>query len=305
LKQVATILKQDVALEKLKGHLDSAKFTQAAFGAGRLAKGALTVEFNGENELQTKSALRVRASSRVRLEAEDGSLRTAGLSLADGSGAKSSTLEGLAVTETNLLSWTGSTLAVSGVPIKRFLEDVLGVGLELPSPDTKPDIGATLKVISPIKDWLLKGDRKIVLNDETFRRLADSLPDLAQGDDQETLAYLLGHLTGLRAGQTRSGRLIEAKADGQITCNAGNKAQMMLASEFGVRSIDKLSETSVSVTVYGIDARPMMGLIKPLIHLSRIDIEPTRIVVKNVPILGQWAMSFEELSEGKMHCPGR
>lgn len=211
-------------------------------------------------------------------------------------------LAGFGVTNVNVLDWRGPSTAVAGVPIKFAFQELAGVELGGDAPTAMPGYQQLQPAMMPLKDWITTGQRDVDLRREAFQAYAQHLPRLV--DDQQmatALRYILERVKTVQStAASRRQKLVQGEATGEIRCNAGDQAQIMIQPQFGITSLTRLSATSSQVALYGIKVKPLTGAIRPTITLNRIDFEPTRIVVRDVPIMGTYVIDMSDSSGGGM-----
>lgn len=288
LDQVASRMGIATLLQNLRARLDQSHFDHLT-----LAHGGVELTSAAATDYQTASGLTVSTATGVAMhvEATDDVILT-GVTLGSAAGA-SERLASWRVTGQNVLSWTGDTRRVNDVPIKFMLDEVTGI--DLGTEDiAMPKYVDLQPVIMQLKNWLTTGTRNLELPRSTFSALATNLPPLLK---DQPMAIAVGSIlrrlkTLTSTALTRQTKLVQGTATGEIHCRAGSMAEMIITSDFGVESLTT-DGTNVAAVLYGIKARPTSGIIRAF-DVRRVSLEPKKIVIRDVPILGTFTLDMTD-----------
>ncbi len=294
-------LKKEKELSLLKARLDGSKFN--AFLA---YQGKVVVTAQQPSDFQTKSGLIIHNEGTTSIQVSgDREISTEGVEIR--SNAVSSVreiLKGFSITAPNVLNLKGSTQTITGVPIKFAFTEILGIdfGNQEGAVPTYKDIVPT---IAPLRDWIVKGQRDLDLGPDTFLQLEQNIPVfIPNQNDANMVRSLLKKITRvLSTAESRKTQLIKAEAPQTFSCTANGKIRLDFEKSFGLQNISKLSAESAMVSIFGIKAKLIVGPIQPNFQLTRIDLEPTKIIVRNVPGIGSYTIDMTNQSEqSSMTC---
>ena len=186
-------------------------------------------------------------------------------------------------------TWSGNNLAVTHVPDAFFIKDI-PVRWEKFS-DLKQDI--LIRNATEARNIVFNATRNFRLNsvffDTASKHTSLFVDDAKISGAVKTLVNSFGSLE-MKAptSSTPLAQLVLQQA-GSVVCRiemSGTPAiDITLDKRFGVQNVFTNDKTNAQVDLYGINVKARVGI--PIsFNLKRVDIEPTRIVVKGVPVVG-------------------
>lgn len=284
--------------QRIKTRLDDMNFAsievqpgKRSAGSGKI-QGRLNIVSTAPSTLVGDSGLTMNQGTNFSLSiAPDRSIALAGLELGSRTTRAVERVQTLAVEEANVLTMNTAKASISGVPMAYIAEEYLHLeDGQLPEPQLR--YGDLIPVGYQFYTWLTTGIRDIDLGSVTMQRLASELPILLPELDAgvPTLLKAITSVKSTRA--TRASQFIKAETRGPVQCQVGDKLEINIEREFGIRTLTRLDATSFRITVYGIKVKPLNMPIQPNFRLNRIDFEPTRIVIRDVPVLGQYVFEM-------------
>lgn len=193
--------------------------------------------------------------------------------------------------------WSGSNLAVTHVPDGFFIRDV-PVRWEKFSELKRAPV---LRALTELRDLVFIQGRNIKVNKSFFDNAAQHIPLFVEDDKLVTpITRLTDALGGLEMKAPTTGSAlaqVTLERASSIVCRiemTGTPAiELTLDRRFGVQNAYTNEKSNAQVDLFGINIKARVGL--PIaFNLKRVDIEPTRIVVKGVPVIGEIAIPLPE-----------
>ncbi|NBX16518.1 MAG: hypothetical protein EBR09_04050 [Proteobacteria bacterium] len=197
-------------------------------------------------------------------------------------------------------TWSGSNLAVTHVPDGFFIRDVPVRWEKFSDLQRVPMLAA----VSEMRDLVFSGGRFIKLNPAFFDTAARNMPVFV--DDAKILpaaTKLVDAFGSLEfrapSAKTSLAQLSLEKAASvmcRIEMSGTPPIELTLDRRFGVQNAYTNEKRHAQIDLYGINIKARVGI--PIaFNLKRIDVEPSRIVIKGVPVIGEIAIPLPE--EGK------
>lgn len=265
----------------------------------RIGGGKVGLSFTGSGARQGVSGLQVRYEPATSLSVEeDRSIAVSGVAIESGHAARES-VTGVAFTGKNIVDWKyPSGSKVIDAPIKFVFDEVVGVDFAVDS-DVDPEYAEIVKALGTLERWIKSGRREVALSRPTFEALEANLPALFdEPRHKNTVKYLFGRLVKLSSHEaTRAQRLATGEASASISCALRGRAEITTSRNFSVDSMEPLRSGGVRLRFTGVSARPLRGLIRPTLSMRTLDLEPTKIVIHDVPVLGTYAIRMDDPSD--------
>ena len=232
-------------------------------------------------------------------------LKISGMKISSPSGAQSQDLGGISVTGTNVGQLHLDPLEVQAVPLAFFSDEALA-GIDLSGiKDLKLEMPVLARSMRPLLDWMHQSQsgRGLTLPENFFSVLRTRLPEWIPSDAArqtlvpltQALSSLAVHLGTADVDLMRVNQVKNAKLQCNMT-QGDQKMTIKFDAAFGVKSYEPLDDDSIRLEFFGIKATASaaMGM---TITLGRVDITPEKIVIYNVPIVGQYEMKFADMKK--------
>lgn len=197
-----------------------------------------------------------------------------------------------------------NTHKVQGVPSSFMLEEVLGApALESPARLSAPQV---LQALPHLKNWLVRGQRDLVLNQNVMNALASDLPTLIESADRAKLARdVFTRVSGLVSTRANRGRtLLQVTLRRPLKCyNPVDKIEFNMPSQFGIHDFRPIAGGGLEISFYGIKVTAIMRFKNISFDLSKVEVYADRSIVRGVPLLGSMtipgALSLPQLDCSK------
>lgn len=290
---LAKRLKQEKALDLLKARLDGSKFSNISVKSGKIK-----ITASEPADYVTKSHLVVHNDQEVNLSVNSQlELMGSGILLKSQNGA-SDGLKGLSMSAKNVVNILGESQVISQVPIKYSFEEILGIDLGSEEQSNTLGYKEIVPELASIRDWLVKGQRDLDLRKNTITEVAKYVSTLtSNSDDVAMILNIMKKMDRLYSTATsRAKALFTSEANQSFQCVVNKKVQLTFSNQFGLTSLDKLSDVGTSIMVFGVKAKLVVGPVQPSFTLGRIDLEKEKIVVQDVPVLGSYTIDLNNTS---------
>jgi hypothetical protein len=259
--------------------------------------------FDGVASWDTESGLQVTSEATMEMRLHpDGSMDLEGLAVTPPLGTEPLEVGSFA----RVTSETG-TLAVNGdlitnVPLRGALEIAVGDLVRLPLPSGVDGPAALLGLLRPLVHWTSAQEQSITVARPFFEVAREQIPVLVSPDAGSQLVYpFVEAIDALSTGPLDSGEVLRVtfRPGAEIDCSlAGSPVSLrMHDGEVLVESIwDEEEADTVGIRVSGVEARinVLWGYTFTPRHL---EISPEAIKVYDVPVLGSYSISSEELEQ--------
>jgi|GEM_PF-676440 len=186
--------------------------------------------------------------------------------------------------------WSGESLAVSHVPDGFFIKDI-PVRWEKFNDLNRETL---ITNATEARNIVFNGTRNLRLNSAFFDTAAKHMPLFVEDPKVVNAATQLANAFGtleMKASSPTSplAQLTLEKANA-VVCRiemTGTPAlEVTLDKRFGVQNIFNNEKSAAQIDLYGINIKAKVGL--PIsFNLKRVDVEPTRVVVKGIPVIGE------------------
>ncbi|MEN9528280.1 MAG: hypothetical protein RI932_153, partial [Pseudomonadota bacterium] len=186
--------------------------------------------------------------------------------------------------------WSGNTLAVTHIPDGFFIKDI-PVRWEKFN-EVKQDV--LVRNATEARNILFTPARVLRLNSAFFDTAAKHSDLFVDDDKIKTAVRQLINAFGLMEmkAPTSSSPLAQVSLQqaGSVMCRiemSGTPAiEVTLDKRFGVQNVFTNDKSHAQIDLYGINVKARVGF--PIsFNLRRVDIEPTRIVIKGIPVVGE------------------
>jgi hypothetical protein len=275
-------------LAKLRERLDASGFDHFDVGD------SLKVTADGTNERVAPSGLVVETAEvlDVAVTPADG-VAVQGLAVS-GPGGAGSAVTGFDVSGTNVLTFGGPAGDVVDAPIKFLFDEAFGMGTDADAGAEAPDYQDMQPGFVPMKNWLVTGTRDLDLRADEIAAAKAHLPRLIRDQaKRQNVDVLLSVLTSLKStAASRADKLVQAQARRGFVCVVGD-SELTFATSFGVQNITQRGDAA-NVTLYGVKARRLSGLVRPQFALNRLELQPTKIVIYDVPVIGTFTIDMTD-----------
>jgi hypothetical protein len=206
----------------------------------------------------------------------------------------------LTYNDSDKTTWSGSNLAVTHVPDGFFIRDVPVRWEKFSDLQRVP----MLANITELRDLVFNGGRFIKLSPVFFDTAARNMPVFV--DDAKILPAVTKLVDAFGVlefkaptAKTPLARLNLEKATSvmcRIEMSGTPPIELTLDRGFGIQNVYTNDKRNAQIDLYGINIKARVGI--PIsFNLKRIDVEPSRIVVKGVPVVGEIAIPLPD--EGK------
>lgn len=277
----------DDLLSGLRARLDSMGFQKAQMSATGVSLEASAANYVGSSGLVTHNNAEVEVSV-----ASDFHLDPKGLAIGPKNPTALERINEIFFADTNIVSWTGDNITVSGVPIDFLFEQALGMKFKMNT--SNPKYQDALPAILPMVRWMTTGQRDLDIGEDGFAVLRAHMPSLI--DDAEmakSMTYILQRTTrALSTVATRPQKLMQVTGKSEFECKANNMMNMRFATQFGIKNVVPLGDDGVTMVVYGITASILGESASDRFALSRIDMTPTKMIIYNVPLIGTYTVDM-------------
>jgi hypothetical protein len=197
-------------------------------------------------------------------------------------------------------AWSGSNLTVTHVPDGFFIRDVPVRWENFSELQRVP----LLASISELRDLTFSGGRFIKLSPSFFDTAAKNMPVFV--DDAKVLPAVTKLVDAFGAlefrapsAKTSLAQLSLEKASSvmcRIEMSGTPPIELTLDRRFGIQNAYTNDKKHAQIDLYGINIKARVGI--PIsFNLKRVDVEPSRIVIKGVPVIGEIVIALPE--EGK------
>lgn len=213
-----------------------------------------------------------------------------GLQFAAANALESDVFGALSYSDEDKIVWSGENIAVTHVPDDFIIKDV-PVRWEKFG-DLQEEV--LIRNATEARNIILANNRKLKLNSVFFDTAASHAAVFT--DDQKiqtALKQLLDSLGQFEMRQPQSGIAL-AKMTLQRAERVGCRIEMSgvpaidvsLSRDFGIQNVFTNEKKNAQIDLYGINIKVRIGF--PIsFNLKRIDVEPTKIVIKGVPVVGE------------------
>ena len=294
LLRVMRRLKVENEFNSLKARLDVSKFTAVSGKQGKMiVNTAEPTDFIAPSRLVIHNDKEINLSVNAQFD-----LVINGVALKS-QGGTSDGLKGISITNKNVMNMIGVNQTVADVPIKYSFHDFLGIDFSSSEQIEPPQYNDIVPVLVPVRDWLIKGKRDLDLKKVTISEITKNLIVLMPNVDQISMMTRIMNKTE-RIYSTAGSRgkvLFSLDAVQPFECILNNKISLTFNQQFGLESLSKLSESTATLTLFGVKAKPMTGPFQPTFDLRRIDLLKDKIVVQDVPIIGSYEIDVNNSSE--------
>lgn len=213
-----------------------------------------------------------------------------GLQFAAANALESDVFGELGYTDEDKIVWSGQNIAVTHVPEDFIIKDI-PVRWEKFG-ELKEDV--LIRNITEARNIVLANDRHLKLNSAFFDTAA-SHADVFTEDEkiQPALKKLLDSMGQFDLRSPQSGAAlanIALQRAERLVCRiemSGVPAiEIGLSQNFGLQNVFSNEKKNAQIDLYGINIKVRIGF--PIsFNLKRVDVEPTKIVIKGVPIIGE------------------
>lgn len=195
----------------------------------------------------------------------------------------------LSFTDDDQTTWSGNTLAVTHVPDGFFIKDI-PVRWEKFN-DVKQDV--LIRNATEARNLVFNGTRNLKLNSAFFDTAARHTPLFVEDAKiVGAVGRLINSFGSMVMTQPTSASplaQIALQQASSVVCRiemSGTPAiDLTLDKRFGIQNVFTNEKSNAQMDFYGINIKARVGL--PIsFNLKRVDIEPTRIVIKGVPVVG-------------------
>lgn len=213
-----------------------------------------------------------------------------GLQFAAANALESDDFGSLGYTDDDKIVWTGQSLAVTNIPDDFLIKDV-PVRWEKFG-DLQEEV--LIRNITEARNIALANNRNLKLNSQFFDAAASHAGEFADDPKiQAALKQLLDSF-GLFEMRQPTSSVALANISLQHAQRMGCRIEMSgvpaieigLARNFGIQNIFTNEKKNAQIDLYGINIKVRIGF--PIsFNLKRVDVEPTKIVIKGVPVIGE------------------
>lgn len=192
--------------------------------------------------------------------------------------------------DTDKTVWSGNNLAVTHVP-DGFLIGDIPVRWEKFN-ELKQEV--LIRNATEARSIVLNNNRNLKLNSEFFDTAAKHVgvfvEDTKVADALSQLVNSLGSFDMRAPSSAIPMAQVALQQASNVVCRiemSGTPAiDVTLGKRFGIQNLFSNDKSNAQIDLYGINIKARVGL--PIsFNLKRVDIEPTRIVVKGIPVVGE------------------
>jgi hypothetical protein len=252
----------------------------------RLASGAFSGIIRGRSGLKWL----FENQGTMAVDAASGQYSFEGLSFAAANGVSSESFRFLSFNDADQSHWAGRELTVTHIPAGFIARD-LPVRWEKLSEIQREKL---LRGTTELRNVLLNSNRNIRLNRSFFDTAARAMPVFINDSKLlPALTTLTDALGGLEIkaplGNAPIAQVNLEKANGlmcRMEMSGTPTMEFYLDKNFGVQNVFTNEKFNAQIDLYGITVKAKAG-ISVSFKLRRVDVEPTRIVVKGVPVVGE------------------
>lgn len=215
-------------------------------------------------------------------------------------GADLEAMQSVSVAGQNTVDLTTDARKVTNLHMA-FVAQHLLAGIDGILPGTNPDGTKLLSVVVPLVEWFEDRRRALYLKKDFFELVAKE--SRAFGDASETertgIGKLLDVLDTVRTGSnsSRGGSLLSVTLSKKFNCVIEKEGdptiKLALSTRFGLKNIQRRSEDVTRITLRGVRVSAKgVGF-----DLKTIDVEPDKIVIRGVPLIGKVEIPMDEEEE--------
>ncbi len=213
-----------------------------------------------------------------------------GLQFAAANALESDEFGTLGYTDDDKIVWSGQNLAVTNIPEDFLIKDV-PVRWEKFG-DLQEDV--LIRNITEARNIALANNRNLKLNSRFFDTAASHAGEFTDDPKiQRALKQLLDSFGLFEMRQSTSSTALanislqQAERMGcRIEMSGVPAIEVGLLRNFGIQNIFSNEKKNAQIDLYGINIKVRIGF--PIsFNLKRIDVEPTKIVIKGVPVIGE------------------
>ncbi|MBM3381389.1 MAG: hypothetical protein FJY29_03015 [Betaproteobacteria bacterium] len=192
--------------------------------------------------------------------------------------------------ESDKTLWSGNALAVTHIPDGFFIKDI-PVRWEKFN-DVKRDV--LVRNATEARNIIFSPNRIVRLNSSFFDTAAKHSELFVEDDKIKTAVRQLINAFGqmeMKAPSTSNPLAqVSLQQAGSVVCRiemSGTPAiDVTLDKLFGIQNVFTNEKRNAQIDLYGINIKARVGI--PIsFNLRRVDIEPTRIVIKGIPVVGE------------------
>lgn len=257
--------------------------------------GTVSVESKGQGVIAGQSSLAWLFAPQVAIKpGATGKLEMSGISFADKSKTRTENLASISLPVSPSYLWGTTNLQISQVPGSFLLNEIVLDTSALKN----VKIEQALKSVTPLRDWLFAGGRKAHLGSGFFDTAAKEVGVIISNPLlRRILPPLLEKLGSVDIEKVAANPLatVSLRADGKLTCRLEMEGQpkidLTFDKKFGVTNLLTTDKGFARAEFYGVSAKlDVLGPISPGFKLQIIEVEPTRLVIKKVPVIGEVAI---------------
>ncbi|MEY3903077.1 MAG: hypothetical protein RL189_2383 [Pseudomonadota bacterium] len=228
---------------------------------------------------------------------ETGSYLFGGLWFAAANSLETDVFGRLGYNDQDKTTWSGSNIAVTHVPEGFFIRD-LPVRWEKFSEFKREPL---LRSVTELRNLVFSQGRSVKLNTAFFDTAARSLPVFV--DDAKVLPAItkltdaLGSLEMKAPVSDAALAQIKLERAASVMCRIEMSGtppiELTLDRRFGIQNAYTNEKAHAQVDLFGINIKARVGI--PIsFNLRRVDVEPKRVVVKGVPVVGEIAIPLPD-----------
>ncbi|MCX6110509.1 MAG: hypothetical protein NTZ90_13005 [Proteobacteria bacterium] len=279
----------------LRNRLDYIKFSNLSLGQAGIA-----VTNDAAATKTGASGLSVQTAPQISIDiTADQCIAIKGLALASPNG-QSATLDRLTLNGGDTADWQDQELSVTQAPLAFIGSEILDV--EGSAATVKKDLAFKdlVPLIVPLVDWIDSGSKRdINLGRSQIDALQAELRNLVKDDAaQRNLTAVLRQIQQVQStGQGRRDHLLQITANNEIRCSVDGKVDFTLAKSFGLKRIARSNGddgTLVTIQVEGFRIT-LPGPFSLPVSISRIELAPTKIWIRDLPIIGSISVDVSSL----------
>ncbi len=207
-------------------------------------------------------------------------------------------LKGVSFDSVHGFSWKNESLKVTNVPTDFFMKDL---GFDVTKfGDVR--LSALIKNLPTLIEWSQQTKHTFSLGEKFFSTLARHGEKLADSPETKLIfSQIAPHLLRMNTLDSQGKTFLDVTLREQKGLNCKFEVEgvpgmnLLLSSDFGIRSYGKNEQDHSRFTFFGIEAKvDIPGPFDPSFTLKEVDIEPDRITIRQVPIVGKISIPFKD-----------
>ncbi len=276
-----------VSVKNMTDFLDKFGFSQFLIPGD----GTLKINHNGTGQILGRSRLQWKLANSTNIAPqENGNIDLAGVTLSSSTQSQAEVLSSTSRYNNSSQAMNLASNTITDVP-NSFLTHEARIDL---SEFKKMTAEQFFRNLGLLRDFLMVPNRTFKLSNAFFSTVASKIPIFIENPIFKTsIPSIFANIASLEIKKANAlpmaiGTLKEGKKlKCTIEMEGQPKVDLTLDPSFGLNNSSSTPQNNAKIELFGVTAKAYMGAISPSFKLQLIELEPTRIVIKKVPIIGE------------------